>query len=65
MFEELKWKKRTSHKGRDTFISICVLKKVPLEVILSWTGQESYLVLKSYIKVPDEYKKKEMNRIFS
>jgi hypothetical protein len=64
MFVELKWKKRTSHNGRDTFISICVLKKVPLEVILSWTGQGSYSVLKRYIKVPDEYRKKEMNRIF-
>ncbi len=64
MFNELKWQKRTSHNGRDTFISICVTKKIPLEVILSWTGQGSYSVLKRYIKVPDEYKKSEMNRAF-
>jgi hypothetical protein len=28
MFDELKWKKRTSHNGRDRFISICVQKKI-------------------------------------
>jgi integrase len=64
MFDELKWKKRTSHNGRDTFISICVQKKIPVEVILTWTGQGSYSVMRRYIKVQDEYKKKEMNRAF-
>jgi integrase len=64
MFEELKWKKRTSHNGRDTFISICIQKKVPVEVILTWTGQSSYSVMRRYIKVPDDHKKSEMNRAF-
>jgi integrase len=64
MFEELKWKKRTSHNGRDTFISICIQKKVPVEVILTWTGQSSYSVMRRYIKVPDDNKKSEMNRAF-
>jgi integrase len=64
MFKELKWKKRTSHNGRDTFISICIQKKVPVEVILTWTGQSSYSVMRRYIKVPDDHKKSEMNRAF-
>lgn len=64
LFEELKWKKRTSHNGRDTFISICVQKKIPVEVILTWTGQSSYSVMRRYIEVPDDYKKTEMNRAF-
>jgi integrase len=64
MFEELKWKKRTSHNGRDTFISICIQKKIPVEVILTWTGQGSYSVMRRYIKVPDDHKKSEMNRAF-
>jgi Phage integrase SAM-like domain len=65
MFKKLEWKVRTSHNARDTFISICVQKKVPLEVILEWTGQSSYSIMKRYIKVPDDYKKKEMNRAFN
>jgi len=64
MFEELKWKKRTSHNGRDTFISICIQKKVPVEVILKWTGQGSYSVMRRYIKVSDDHMKREMNRVF-
>ena len=64
LFEELKWKKRTSHNGRDTFISICIQKKIPVEVILTWTGQGSYSVMRRYIKVPDDHKKSEMNRAF-
>lgn len=64
MFKELKWKKRTSHNGRDTFISICIQKKIPVEVILTWTGQGSYSVMRRYIKVPDDHKKSEMNRAF-
>lgn len=64
LFDKLEWEKRTSHNGRDTFISICVMKKIPLEVILEWTGQGSYSILKRYIKVPDDHKKQEMNRAF-
>ncbi len=64
MFKELKWKKRTSHNGRDTFISICIQKKVPVEVILKWTGQGSYSVMRRYIKVSDDHMKREMNRVF-
>lgn len=64
LFKKLEWDRRTSHNGRDTFISICILKKIPLEVILEWTGQGSYSVLKRYIKVPDDHKKEEMNRAF-
>jgi hypothetical protein len=64
LFEKLQWKKRTSHNGRDTFISICVQKKIPVEVILTWTGQSSYSVMRRYIEVPDEYKKTEMNKAF-
>jgi hypothetical protein len=64
MFEELKWKKRTSHYGRDTFISICIQKKVPVEVILKWTDQKSYSVMRRYIKVTDDHMKKEMNSVF-
>jgi len=64
LFEELKWKKRTSHNGRDTFISICIQKRIPVEVILTWTGQSSYSVMRRYIEVPDSYKKIEMNRAF-
>ncbi len=64
MFEKLEWERRTSHNGRDTFVSICIQKRVPLEVILKWTGQSSYSILQRYIKVDDSYKRQEMHKAF-
>ena len=64
MFKKLKWEKRTSHNGRDTFVSICIQKRVPVEVILKWTGQSSYSILQRYIKVDDSYKRQEMQKAF-
>jgi len=62
-FQRLKASFHASEK-QSPFISICVQKKIPVEVILTWTGQGSYSVMQRYIKVQDEYKKSEMNRAF-
>ena len=64
MFSKLNWKRRTSHNGRDTFISICIKERIPIEVILNWTGQSSYSIMRRYIDVGDEFKKGEMQRAF-
>lgn len=64
MFAKLEWERRTSHNGRDTFISICIQQKIPVEIILKWTGQSSYSIMQRYIKIADDHKKSEMNRAF-
>lgn len=64
MFAVLEWEKRTSHNGRDTFISICIQNNVSVEMILKWTGQSSYSIMRRYIKLSDDHKKSEMNRVF-
>ena len=48
----------TSHDARDTFITFCINAGVSIPIILSWTGQESYEVMKRYFRI-DEQKKQE------
>ena len=65
MFGGLGMPLHTSHEARDSFISICIYNKVSVPIILSWTGQSSYSVMKRYIKLDDMQLKDEMNRVFS
>ena len=65
MFESLNMPVHSSHHGRDTFVSICILRKVSVPIILSWTGQSSYSILARYIKLDDVQKKSEMIRVFN
>ncbi len=53
----------TSHDGRDTFITTCINAGVPVPIILSWTGQESYETMKRYFRIDPEQKKLRMSKI--
>lgn len=53
----------TSHDARDTFIQNAVNKGISVPVILSWTGQESYEVMKRYFKVDEKQKRGDMARL--
>lgn len=53
----------TSHDCRDTFISNALNSGVPVPIVLSWTGQESYEVMKRYFKVDDLRKKQDMEKL--
>jgi hypothetical protein len=55
--------KYTSHDFRDTFIQNAVNQEISIPVILSWTGQESYEVMKRYFKVNEEQKAADMHKI--
>lgn len=63
MFENLKWEKRTSHNGRDTFITRAINAGVNVSTILEWVGQESYEQLKKYFKYTQVQGKKEMRKL--
>lgn len=65
MFNSLDMPVHTSHEARDTFISICIYNKVSIPIILSWTGQSSYSIMKRYIKLDDLQVKNEMQRVFN
>ena len=64
MFEKLEIEKHTSHDARDTFISYAISSGVDVATILSWTGQESYDILKRYVKITDQHKAQQMQKIF-
>lgn len=53
----------TSHDGRDTFITNCINLGVDIPTILSWTGQESYAVMKRYFKIDDNKKVSDMLKL--
>lgn len=53
----------TSHDARDTFIQNAVNAGVSIPIILSWTGQESYEVMKRYFKVDEKQKRGDMAKL--
>lgn len=46
-----KFEVMTSHNFRDTFITTAIRKNVPISIILEWTNQSSYEVMKKYINL--------------
>ncbi len=46
-----KFEVMTSHNFRDTFITTAIRNNVPIPIILKWTNQESYDVMKKYINL--------------
>lgn len=68
-YEEVypKWQLITTHTGRHTFIVTALMLKIPVEVVMKWTGHSSYQSMKPYIAIVDELKKDAMeqfNNIF-
>lgn len=55
--------KYKSHDARDTFITNAINEGISVPIILSWTGQESYEVMKRYFKVDKKKKAADMTKI--
>lgn len=55
--------KYTSHDARDTFITNCIKAGVSIPIILSWTGQESYEVMKRYFIIDEQQKALDMLKL--
>ncbi len=53
----------TSHDGRDTFITNCINAGIDIPTILSWTGQESYEIMKRYFRIDEKKKAEDMKKI--
>ena len=54
-----KWTLLTSHVARKTFITMGVYWKIPIETIVSITGQ-SLDIVKRYYTIQDDQKRREM-----
>lgn len=52
----------TFHAARRTFITQALRLGMPVEVIMKFSGHHSHEMLKPYMKVVDELKKREMNK---
>lgn len=55
--------KYRSHDGRDTFIQNAINEGISIPIILSWTGQESYEVMKRYFTVDERQKRGAMHKL--
>ena len=52
----------TTHTGRRTFISNALMKGIPVDVVMKWTGHSDYNAMKPYIAIADKAKKNEMSK---
>ena len=57
-----KWQLVTTHTGRHTFIVSALMLKIPVEVVMKWTGHSSYQSMRPYIAIVDELKKDSMGQ---
>lgn len=57
-----KWQLLTTHSGRHTFIVSALMLRIPVEVIMKWTGHSSYQSMRPYIAIVDELKKDSMSQ---
>jgi integrase len=57
-----KYELLTTHCGRRTFIVNALYLGVPAEVVMKWTGHSDYKAMKTYIKIVDDLKEREMNK---
>ncbi len=55
-----KWECMSFHAGRRTFITMALLLEIPIPVIMQWSGHHDVKMLKPYMAVVDELRKREM-----
>lgn len=60
-----KWQCMSFHAGRRTFITIALLLEIPIPVIMQWSGHHDTKMLKPYMAVVDELRKREMKKFDS
>ena len=52
----------STHTARRTFISNALMKGIPVDVVMKWTGHSDYDAMKPYIAIADKVKKNEMSK---
>ena len=52
----------STHTARRTFISNALMKGIPVDVVMKWTGHSDYDAMKPYIAIADKAKKNEMSK---
>ena len=57
-----KWECITFHAARRTFITMALLLEIPVPVIMSWSGHKDVKMLKPYMAVVDEMRRREMSK---
>lgn len=57
-----KYEKICTHTARRTFISNALMKGIPVNVVMKWTGHSDYNAMKPYIAIADTAKKAEMDK---
>lgn len=57
-----KYEKICTHTARRTFISNALMKGIPVNVVMKWTGHSDYNAMKPYIAIADTAKKDEMDK---
>lgn len=60
-----KWNFVTSHTARKTFVVNAISLKIPLEVVMRWTGHKSLKNIEPYLKIVDEVKRNNMDKFDS
>ena len=54
----------TTHTARRTFVTLALEKGFRPEVVMEMTGHKNYATFKRYIKITNQVKKEEMNRLW-
>lgn len=54
------WEWVSSHAARRTFVVQCIRRKIPIPVIMQWTGHSKYETMKAYVDAVSELKEEEM-----
>ena len=55
-----KWAYIGTHTARRTFISNAIIKGIPPQIVMKWTGHKDYSAMKPYIEVADRVKRDAM-----
>lgn len=58
-----KYERMSTHIGRRTFICLCIIKGIPIPVIMKWTGHTDYKSMQPYIDVTGKSKEIEMQKL--
>jgi integrase len=53
-----------SHTARRTFISLSLQKGMKPDVIMAITGHKTYRMMQKYLKIADEHKREEMDKVW-
>lgn len=57
-----KWEAITFHAGRRTFITSALTLGIPVPVIMKWTGHKDSKMLRPYMEIVDELRRREMSK---